>query len=625
MTRPSRTVRTAALATWSLAVAAAIPAAAQRPLNLDFERASVSYADRPWGWTFGWSAFMGGPAASFTLDSAVRHGGRFSLRVAMADSAAGAAPQAIMLQVPSESFRGKEVRAAGWLRAEGDGATAMLSVEAWKDQAFAAADTVRLGPGAAGSGGWARREVAIRVPDDPAVHSLVITVGLAGRGTAWFDDLTLTVDGAPMAVLPGGADPPGRAELAWLARHAVPLRDVAASPDSGQDRPDFRLVAGIVGTARVVGLGESTHGTREFFQAKHRLLEYLVRERGFRAFAIEANQVAVRRVDEYVQGGPGTAEDAMRVMFRVWNTEEMRALAEWMREWNGAHPERRVRFVGYDMQDHRTPADTLRAFLARAEPGLLSRFDELAGEYRAQRGSATPQVDDSIRARWGRQAEELGELVRGRRQAWLAAALSPEDTIAAEWAIQSASLFGQAARFNVALSSPERDSLMAANLDWALRTLLPGARAVVWAHDVHVSHGGDPKLSFNAGRQMGAYLRKAGHDYRAFTLLTHEGAYSATRSFTDHEIVEAEAFPAPPGTLEEALHRLPRPAGSVGWVLDLRAARTERGGEWLRQPRPIRHIGYAAYDYGFELTAVLPLEFDGVVFVDRTSGSRMLR
>ena len=145
-------------------------------------------------------------------------------------------------------------------------------------------------------------------------------------------------------------------------------------------------MADIVGPARVVGLGESTHGTREFFQAKHRLLAYLVRERGFRVFAIEANQVAVRRVDAYVQGGPGTAEDAMRVMFRVWNTEEMRALVEWLRGWNAAHPDRRVRFVGYDMQDQRTPADTLRAFLARAEPGLLGRFDELAGEYRAQRG-----------------------------------------------------------------------------------------------------------------------------------------------------------------------------------------------------------------------------------------------
>lgn len=69
---------------------------AQRPLNLDFERPSVSYPDRPWGWTFGWSAFAGGPAASFILDTAVHRGGRHSLRIAAPDSTAGE-PHAIML------------------------------------------------------------------------------------------------------------------------------------------------------------------------------------------------------------------------------------------------------------------------------------------------------------------------------------------------------------------------------------------------------------------------------------------------------------------------------------------------------------------------------------------------
>ena len=621
MTIPSRTIRTFALATWSLAVAGASPVLAQRPLNLDFERASVSHADRPWGWTLGWSAFAGGSAASFTLDSTVPRGGRFSLRIALPDSVADTAAQGIMLQLPSDYFRGKEVRLAGWVRSEQLRGRALLTLEAWMDRAFAAADTVSIGPGAGGGeGGWTRVDTRIRVPDDAmrAVHSVVITLALGGGGSVWFDDLTLAVDGVPLTTLPGAAAPAGDAELAWLARHAAPI-------GAGADSADFRLVAAIVGPARVVGLGESTHGTREFFQAKHRLLEYLVREQGFRAFAIEANQVAVERVNQYVQGGPGTASDAMRVMFRVWNTEEMQALVEWLREWNAAHPDRRVRFLGYDMQDHRTPADTLRAFLERTEPPLLTRFDQLTGEYRGQRNYATPQVADTIRARWGRQAEELRKLVTGRRAAWLARAGSRGDTLAAEWAVQSATLFGQAARFNVALNSPERDSLMAANLGWALRVLVPWARAVVWAHDVHVSLGGDPKISFNGGQQMGVYLRKAGHEYRAFTLLTYEGAYSATRSFTDHEIIAAEAFPAPAGSLEEALHRLPRRAGREGWVVDLRAARTGRGGAWLRQPRPIRHIGYAAYDYGFELSAVLPVEFDGVVFVDRTSASRMLR
>ena len=200
------------------------------------------------------------------------------------------------------------------------------------------------------------------------------------------------------------------------------------------------------------------------------------------------------------------------------------------------------------------------------------------------------------------------------------------DTLQVEWAVQSANLLRQAARFNVALDSPERDSLMAANLQWALATLAPGARAVVWAHDVHVSRGGDPGRSFNEGAQMGAFLSRAyGGGYRVFSLLTYDGTYGAARSFTQHQRVEVEAFPGPASSLEGILHGLPRPPGTVGWVVDLRAARPDGEGSWLWSPRPIRHVGYAAYDYGFDLTPVLPLEFDGVVFIDHTSAARLLR
>src|ERR1700754_1456616 len=68
------------------AISGGASARAQLPLNLSFERSGVSGPDRPWGWSFGWSAFAGGPVASFALDSAVYRGGRHSLRIAMKDS-----------------------------------------------------------------------------------------------------------------------------------------------------------------------------------------------------------------------------------------------------------------------------------------------------------------------------------------------------------------------------------------------------------------------------------------------------------------------------------------------------------------------------------------------------------
>ena len=605
--------------TWIGAAAVLGPAAAgaQQPLNLDLELASPADSVRPFGWTFGYSAFAR-PAGAFRLDSTVRHDGRRSLRIAVPDTAP--ASGTIQLQIPAAFARGREVRLSAWIRTERMQGRVLLSLEAWKDRAYAAADTVAAGA----SPEWTRHELSIRVPaDDEGIHSIVVLASVEGAGTAWIDDLEMSVDGELLAALPAAADPPDEAGRRWLAANAASLRtvDVADPPDDA----DLGLFARMVGDARIVALGESTHGTREFFQAKHRLLEYLVRAHGFTVFALEDNPHAVERLNRYVQGDSGTGAQAMRRLFGVWNTEEMLALVEWARGWNAAHPGRPLRFVGFDVQDHRTPVDSLRAFLQDVEPALLPRLEALAGEYRAQRSFATPHLEDTTRARWQAQAETLWSEIAGRRAAWLAAAASRADSVRAEWAVQSANLFRQAALFNVRLSSPERDSLLAANLEWALETLAPGERAVAWAHDIHVSRGGDRERSFNQGAQMGAFLRRRfGDGYRVFSLLTYDGTYAATRSLSDYQLIEAEGFPAPPASLEGVLHALPRPAGTVGLVVDLRGAREDNEGRWLWTRRPIRHIGYAAYDYPFELLAVLPLEFDGVVFIDHSSASRRL-
>jgi erythromycin esterase-like protein len=284
-----------------------------------------------------------------------------------------------------------------------------------------------------------------------------------------------------------------------------------------------------------------------------------------------------------------------------------------------------VRFVGYDMQDHRRPLDSLKAFIEQTEPSFANALETSLGEYRAQRSWSTPQVPDSVRKLWRERAELIYNETSERRPAWLRRATTRGDTLRVEWALQSANLLRQAALGNETLRVPDRDSLMAANLDWALRTLTPGARAVVWAHDVHVSAGGDKQKSFYNGATMGAQLRRIyGDDYRTFSLLTYEGSYSGTKSLTDHTMVTAAALPAPSGSLEKTLHYVPRRVASVGLTVDLRGARSGDAGSWLQRPHRLRHVGYAAYDFAFDLEAVFPLEFDGVVFVDRTTASKLL-
>jgi erythromycin esterase len=587
---------------------------AQRPLNLDFEKAAVTGTDRPWGWTLGWTPFTAGSPATFLLDTTMVHHGTRSLKISLSPQAVPG-PQSLVLQVPSQEFSGRDVTLTGWMRSSGVKRRAFLSLEAWGDRVVTIGDTARI----TGDTEWARQQLRIRM--DGTSHSLVIVAAVDGPGTAWFDHLELSVDGKPIESLSTGTAPtPAQANA--LAARTAPLRTFQAPPPGATGRDDdLAPFDKVSANAQVIGLGESTHGTSEFFQVKHRLLEHLVRTRGFSVFAIEANQLAVEQLNRYVQGGPGTAQDAMRVMFAVWNRQEMEALVDWMRAWNSRHPSAPVRFLGYDMQDNRVPFDSLRAFLARREPSLVSMVDDYLGDYRAMQAWSTPQLADTTRTRWRESAEEVLREVTEHRDGWLADAPGRGDTMQVEWAIQAANLLLQATRGNETLNVPDRDSLMASNLDWALTSIAPGAKAVVWAHDIHVAHGGDKAKSFFNGATMGAELkRRMGPRYQAFSLLTYEGAYSATRSFTDYALVEAEAFPGPEGSMERALHELPRD-GAVGLIVDLRS---DQSG-WIATPRRIRHVGFAAYDYGFEMEALFPLEFDGIIFIDRTTPSTPLR
>lgn len=597
------------------------PLTAQRPLNLDFEMRAAADSTQPWGWSRGWSAFQPGPAADFALDTWAPGRGARSLRIVASDSSVDAPARSMMLQVPADFVRGATLVMRGAMRATALRGRAVLSLEAWGDRVVVAADSaqlVRTGQGAT----WQRVSLRITVPRDPSIHSFVIIAAVQGSGSAWFDDLALTRDGVALDRVPGVAIPTA-AQLAWLAGRSVALGDADASATAVT--PDLAHFDRIVGDARIIGLGESTHGTREFFTEKHRLVRHLVERRGVRVFALEANQRAIAPLDRYVREGVGTAREALRALYAVWNTEEMLALVEWLRTYNVAHPMDPVHVVGYDMQDHREPSDSLLAFLCRAAPGLRTRVAALSETYRASPSFAVPQVPDAVRERWRTDADTIVALVRAQRAGWLRGARSAADSTRVEWALQDAELYRQAARLNASLASPDRDSLMAANLVWTMRTLHPKARAVVWAHDLHVSKGGDLRRSFNAGKQMGAVLAQAyGMDYRAFSLLTRRGRYAGTRSFTDHRMIVAEAYPAPEGSVESVLALLPRPAGTRGVIVDLRVPEHDRDGGWLWVARPLRSIGYVVYDYGFEMSAVMPLEFDGVVMIEATGASSLL-
>lgn len=117
---------------------------------------------------------------------------------------------------------------------------------------------------------------------------------------------------------------------------------------------------------QVVGMGESTHGTHEFFTMRHRVFKYLVETHGFNTFFIEADYANCMRANAYINGAEDEVEEVTKELgLWPWITTEMMDLIAWMRAHNQSHPEHLIRFVGVDMQSYNRTLEKVDQILAK--------------------------------------------------------------------------------------------------------------------------------------------------------------------------------------------------------------------------------------------------------------------
>ncbi|NNJ06160.1 erythromycin esterase family protein [Streptomyces sp. PKU-MA01144] len=391
------------------------------------------------------------------------------------------------------------------------------------------------------------------------------------------------------ALSSGTLPPPEERALRAAESGAHPLR--TTGPDG--DLADLRPLGRMVGDAKVVGLGEATHSSHEFFALKHRVLRYLVEHEGFRTFALETSWSSGLRLDAYVRTGEGDPRRIMREEFQDtyawWNTEEYLALVEWMRAYNVRHPEDPLRFMGDDFA-YAGPEqyDRVLRYAARYRPDLLPRLTAL---YRGMR--PTTSAGAYMKAYLDRPLAERRALAERAEEALSLLARQPIPAGATKdahaWAVQHARALAQTARgyafdFDDAeqlrASMGYRDRLMADNVAWWQERT--GHKVLLSAHNSHISYQtSDPRYP----RMQGAFLReRLGARYVSAAVTFGAGSFNATGP---DGTARVHTVGAPPrGSTERFLNRV-RPCD---YLMDLRttpaAART-----WLNTPRPTLNIG----------------------------------
>lgn len=151
---------------------------------------------------------------------------------------------------------------------------------------------------------------------------------------------------------------------------------------AGNDFKDLMPLKSTLGDKKIVAMGEATHGTKEFFQMKHRMLEFLVEKMGYNVFGIEACMSDCMAINDYVLYGKGDAEKVVGGMeFWTWDTKEVVDMVKWMREYNKNH-DKKVKFYGFDMQSSDTAATKVTEYLKKVDPVYEGQIDSVLGKFR---------------------------------------------------------------------------------------------------------------------------------------------------------------------------------------------------------------------------------------------------
>jgi protein-L-isoaspartate(D-aspartate) O-methyltransferase len=400
----------------------------------------------------------------------------------------------------------------------------------------------------------------------------------------------------------------------------------AAEPFHSIDNVDLRPLLERVGDARIVLLGEATHGTSEFYRMRDRISRELIVQKGFRFVAIEGDWPDAARVDNYVRHleySPSEWTAFARFPTWMWRNDEVRDFVDWLRGHNAAAKSgARVAFHGLDLYSLYASIRSVLDYLDQVEP-------EAAKVARQRYGCLTPWQGDP--AAYGHAAltgsyhtceqhvvRALKDLLENR------VAYAERDGERFFDAVQNARLVANAERYYRVMYYGSRASwnLRDEHMFTTLKNLLAfygaDSKAIVWAHNSHVGDSAATEMASRGEHNIGHLCRQEfGDDAYLVGFGTNSGTVAAASDW-DGPMEVKKVQPALPKSYERLCHA----TGHARFTLGLRSRSALTGADGLGKPQLERAIGVIyrpeteRASHYFE--AVLPRQFDEYIWFDDT-------
>jgi erythromycin esterase-like protein len=403
-----------------------------------------------------------------------------------------------------------------------------------------------------------------------------------------------------------------------IARAAEPLPEI--------DEAEFARQFDRFGDARVVLLGESSHGTSEFYRARAAITRWLIENRGFTIVALEADWPDARALDAHVRGREapvGASQAFRRFPTWMWRNREFERFLTWLKAHNAQRPHGpKVGVYGLDLYnlsasmraviDYLDRVDPHAAELARRRYGCLTPWaDEPAAYGRLALTSGYARCEKPVTAMLtdllARQARDMADegLIDAAQNARL---------------VRDAEAYYRAMYYGGAESWNLRDTHMFETLDALLAARIFDAKAVVWAHNSHIGDARATEMGvIREELNLGQLSREAwGREAALIGFGTHGGTVACASDW-DAPMEVKRINPALADSWEQLSHgaRTPR------FLLDLRPGRHEDLRAHLAEPRLERFIGVVYRPenerWSHYVDCKLSQQYDAWVWFDETT------
>jgi protein-L-isoaspartate(D-aspartate) O-methyltransferase len=407
-----------------------------------------------------------------------------------------------------------------------------------------------------------------------------------------------------------------------------------AEPFSSIDSANLQPLLERIGNARLVLIGEASHGTSEFYRVRAEITKALIERQHFDFVAIEADWPDAYRIHDFVthkeRKEPHDWEAFARFPTWMWRNQEVLDFVHWLRDFNLQRRSRtrRVGFYGLDLYSMFTSVDCVLKYLDRVDPkaaavariryGCLTPWDAdpadygraaLTGQYRSCEVEVVRMLQDLSKRRVAAAVKDGDDLFDAQLNARL---------------IANAEEYYRIMYYGSDESWNHRDTHMFETLRLLLDRYGNGAKAVIWEHNSHLGNAAATQFGKHGQINVGQLCRETfGDDVYAIGQGTDRGTVAAATDWEGAMEIK-HVRPAHPDSYERLMHL----AEMSAFFLPLTKSRNQQLTEALADPRLERAIGVIYHPETERLShyfdASLPQQFDEWIWFDETEAVHSL-